>query len=131
MCCGFRVKVDPGDWWCLTDALREAYGNDLPPHIMPISERQGITFRASGHGHNAEPVSWVRALKSAVGLYEELSRRGVGADLFQREDPCEMRVLAEKGHPVDLSRLCRAMIPRTAAAQYLSALTTIRHTQRP
>ena len=131
MCCGFLVRVEPGDWRCLTDALRETYGYDLPPYIMPISERQGITFRASGRGHNAEPVSWLRALKSAVGLYEELSRRGVRVDLFQREDPCEMRVLAEKGHPVDLSRLCRAVIPRTAAAQYLSAFTAMRHTQRP
>ncbi len=131
MCCGFRVRVDPGDWRCLTDALREAYGYDLPPHIMPISERQGITFRANGHGHDAEPVSWVRALKSAVGLYEELSRRGVRVDLFQREDPCEMRVLAEKGQPVDLSLLCRAVIPTTAAAQYLSALAAMGHTQRP
>ena len=119
MCCGFRVRVDAGDWRCLTDALREAYGNDLPPHIMPIGERQGITFRASGHGHNAEPVSWVRALKSAVGLYEDLSRRGVRADLFQREDPCNMRLLAEKGQAVDLSRLCRVAIKKTESTQQL------------
>ena len=131
MCCGFRLRVEPGDWRCLIDALRETYGFDLPPHIMPISERQGITFRASGYGHDAEPVSWVHALKSAVGLYEDLRRRGVRAELFQREDPCAMRVLAERGHPVDLSRLCRAVIPRTAAAQYLSALTDMHHAQRP
>lgn len=110
MCCGFRVRVDPSDWRSLIDALGEAYGYDLPPHVMPIGERQGITFRASGYGHHAEPVSWVHALKSAVGLYEDLSRRGVRADLFQREDPCDMRLLAEKGHPVDLSQLCRVVI---------------------
>ncbi len=125
MCCGFRVRVDPGDWRCLTDALREAYGNDLPPHIMPISERQGITFRASGHGHNAEPVSWVRALKSAVGLYEELSRRGVRADLFQREDPCDMRLLAEKGHAVDLSQLCRVVLEKTESTQHPNLLAFV------
>ena len=116
MCWGFRVRVDPGDWRCLTDALREAYGYDLSPYIMPISERQGISFRASGSGHDAGPASWLRALKASVGLYEELRRRGVRVELFQREDPCEMRVLAENGHPVDLSRLCRAAIPSPAAA---------------
>ena len=131
MCCGFRVSVEPGDWRCLTDALRETYGYDLPPYIMPNSERMGISFRANGYSHDAQPASWLRALKASVGLYEELRRRGVRVDLFQREDPCEMRVLAEKGHPVDLSRLCRAVIPRAAAAQYLSAFTAMRHTQRP
>lgn len=118
MCCGFRVRVDPGDWRSLTDALHEAYGYDLPPHIMPISERQGISFGAGGHGHDADPAGWVRALKSAVGLYEELRRRGVEGELFQREDPCEMRLLGEKGKPVDLSRLCRAVIDRAEVSQY-------------
>jgi hypothetical protein len=117
VCCGFRVRVEPGDWRRLTEALHEAYGYDLPAHIMPISERQGITFRASGYGHEAEPASWLLALKSAVGLYEELRRRGVPVDLFQREDPCEMRLLGEKGRPVDLSRLCRAVIERVETAQ--------------
>ena len=120
MCCGFRVRVDPGDWRCLTDALRATYGYDLPPYIMPISERQGITFRADGRGHNAEPVSWLRALKSAVGLYEALSRRGVRVDLLQREDPCDMRLLGENGHAVDLSRLCRVVIEKTASTQHLT-----------
>ncbi len=120
MCCGFRVRVDPGDWRCLVDALREAYGDDLPPYIMPISERQGIAFRASGRGHNAEPVSWLRALKSAVSLYEGLSRRGISVDLFQREDPCEMRLLGEKGLAVDLSRLCRVVIEQTESTQHLT-----------
>lgn len=131
MCCAFRVRVEPGDWRCLTDALYKAYGYDLPPHIMPISERQGISFRASGYGHDAEPASWLRALKASVSLYEELRRRGVRAELFQREDPCEMRVLAEKGHPVDLSRLCRAAILGAEAAQHLSAFAAMRHTQTP
>ena len=119
MCCGFRVRVEPSDWRSLIDALREVYGYDLPPHIMPIGERQGITFRANGHGHDAEPVSWVHALKSAVGLYEDLSRRRVRANLFQREDPCDMRLLAEKGHPVDLSRLCRFVIEKAEPTQHL------------
>jgi hypothetical protein len=120
MCCGFRVRVDPEDWPSLTDALRAAYEHDLPPHIMPISKRQGISFRATGHGHEAEPTSWLRALKSAVGLYEELRRRGVRADLFQREDPCEMRLLGDGGAPVDLSRLCRVVIERAENAQHLT-----------
>ena len=131
MCCGFRVRVEPGDWRCLTDALHDTYGYELPPYIMPIGERQGISFRASGSGHDAEPASWLRALKASVGLYEALRRRGVRAELFQREDPCEMRILADNGQPVDLSRLCRAVIPQAAAAQYLPTLTAMRHTQRP
>ena len=129
MCCGFRVRVEPGDWRRLTEALHDTYGYDLPPYIMPIGERQGISFRASGSGHDAEPASWLRALKASAGLYEELRRRGVQVDLFQREDPCEMRLLGERGQPVDLSRLCRAAIPQTAA-QSLPPLTAMGHSRQ-
>lgn len=117
MCCGFRVRVDPEDWPRLTEALRETYGHDLPPYVMPISERQGISFGARGRGHDAEPASWLRALKSAVGLYEELRRRGVPVDLFQREDPCEMRLLGDGGGLANLSRLCRAVIEKAESIE--------------
>ena len=134
MCCKITVSVPKVDGEAFSAVVYEIWGDarDESPGVVgwhdPTRRLTGKDFmdesrsdtiaevNMDGSGHEVEPLSWLLAVKWAVGLYEEALRRGLKPTLDQCGVPCQRHYIASDGEtPVDIKRFCHGGLESLAA----------------
>lgn len=124
MCCTIIVQVPDDEMQPFHDLVMEIWGEEDDDYSIHFSSsRFGLAWKnpprkltgmkvASvdmlGQDHDVEPVSWLHAVKYAVGLYEEALRRDLHPSLEQVGKPCPRRHVAAGESPVEIERFCHA-----------------------
>ncbi len=137
MCCMMDITTNSAP---LMDEAVQAWSKDTyhPRGPMYALKDEGVTlahskgsqtavFTLTGNGHNTSPESWVAAVKGIVTLYHWGLRLNPSKPTYQGRikvaddaarwtlthlgEPCDKRIVADNGLPVDLSLFCRGGSP--------------------
>lgn len=127
MCCVMQITTN---FASLMDEAIRLWSEDTyhPSGPYQALKEKGVTLEAelgaahavfslTGIGHDTSPESWVAAVKGVVTLYNwglKLNQPDPDVARWTLEhlgEPCEQRVVADSGHPVDLTLFCRGGAP--------------------